>query len=380
MAGRARSSNTSSSPRCCDEFDVVIPSLPGYGFSERPRAATTRDTARLWHRLMQGLGYERYGAQGGDFGASVSPTWRSTSRRRCSASTCTRSTTRRTRAGRPPSAAEREYRERGRPNGTRPSAATARSSRPSRRPSATGSTTRQPAWRPGSSRSGARGATPGRLRFDRDCCSPTDDLLGHGDDHTSMRDYYDERWHGTPSDRTTSSPSRPRSRCSRTSSSPRARRRASGPSGLRRPALDRDAARRPLRAAEEPELLARTSRSSSPSCAEHRDQHDARDEGVERRRHDPPRGVALRDLAHHRPRGCRRDGKGEGGEGDDDDDAGGAGGHGQQPRRCRLPSPFSAVTRRRRARRRPPRPRSSPGRARPRRPIRLRRDAPAQGR
>jgi pimeloyl-ACP methyl ester carboxylesterase len=52
-------------------FDLVIPSLPGYGFSERPARNTTRDTARLWHRLMQGLGYDRYGAQGGDFGASV---------------------------------------------------------------------------------------------------------------------------------------------------------------------------------------------------------------------------------------------------------------------------------------------------------------------
>jgi pimeloyl-ACP methyl ester carboxylesterase len=54
-------------------FDVVIPSLPGYGFSDRPArgGATTRSTARLWHELMRGLGYERYGAQGGDFGASV---------------------------------------------------------------------------------------------------------------------------------------------------------------------------------------------------------------------------------------------------------------------------------------------------------------------
>jgi pimeloyl-ACP methyl ester carboxylesterase len=52
-------------------FDLVIPSLPGYGFSDRPAHNTTRDTARLWHRLMKSLGYERYGAQGGDFGASV---------------------------------------------------------------------------------------------------------------------------------------------------------------------------------------------------------------------------------------------------------------------------------------------------------------------
>jgi pimeloyl-ACP methyl ester carboxylesterase len=54
-------------------FDVVIPSLPGYVFSERPARSgvTTRYTAGLWHSLMRGLGYERYGAQGGDFGAGV---------------------------------------------------------------------------------------------------------------------------------------------------------------------------------------------------------------------------------------------------------------------------------------------------------------------
>jgi pimeloyl-ACP methyl ester carboxylesterase len=53
-------------------FDVVLPSLPGYGFSERPsRRVTYRDVARLWHRLMQGLGYTRYGAGGSDFGSGV---------------------------------------------------------------------------------------------------------------------------------------------------------------------------------------------------------------------------------------------------------------------------------------------------------------------
>ena len=54
-------------------FDVVIPSLPGYGFSGRPArtGVTSRYTAGLWHRLMRGLGYHRYGAQGGDFGAAV---------------------------------------------------------------------------------------------------------------------------------------------------------------------------------------------------------------------------------------------------------------------------------------------------------------------
>ncbi len=54
-----------------DGFDLVIPSLPGYAFSERPPRTTMRDTARRWHALMQGLGYDRYGAQGGDFGAAV---------------------------------------------------------------------------------------------------------------------------------------------------------------------------------------------------------------------------------------------------------------------------------------------------------------------
>lgn len=54
-------------------FDVVIPSLPGYGFSERPArtGVNYRLSAALWHRLMRGLGYARYGAQGVDFGAGV---------------------------------------------------------------------------------------------------------------------------------------------------------------------------------------------------------------------------------------------------------------------------------------------------------------------
>ena len=57
-------------------FDVVIPSLPGYGFSPRPAAGgvTYRYAAGLWHRLMhEKLNYRRpYGAQGGDWGAVVS--------------------------------------------------------------------------------------------------------------------------------------------------------------------------------------------------------------------------------------------------------------------------------------------------------------------
>lgn len=52
-------------------FDVVIPSLPGHVFSDKPAGVTPRDTAGLWHRLMRGLGYERYGAGGGDVGEAV---------------------------------------------------------------------------------------------------------------------------------------------------------------------------------------------------------------------------------------------------------------------------------------------------------------------
>lgn len=53
-------------------FDVVLPSLPGYGWSTRPARPTTyEETARLWHRLMSELGYERYGVGGGDFGSGV---------------------------------------------------------------------------------------------------------------------------------------------------------------------------------------------------------------------------------------------------------------------------------------------------------------------
>jgi pimeloyl-ACP methyl ester carboxylesterase len=54
-------------------FDVIVPSLPGYGFSGRPArtGVNIRSTAGLWHRLMRALGYARYGAGGGDFGAGV---------------------------------------------------------------------------------------------------------------------------------------------------------------------------------------------------------------------------------------------------------------------------------------------------------------------
>jgi len=56
-----------------DAFDLVIPSLPGYGFSGKPASPIgQKATAALWDRLMREvLGYETYRAQGGDWGSVV---------------------------------------------------------------------------------------------------------------------------------------------------------------------------------------------------------------------------------------------------------------------------------------------------------------------
>jgi pimeloyl-ACP methyl ester carboxylesterase len=57
-----------------DSFHVVVPSMPGYGFSDRPTKTgmNLAGIAGLWARLMtEGLGYDRFGAQGGDWGAGV---------------------------------------------------------------------------------------------------------------------------------------------------------------------------------------------------------------------------------------------------------------------------------------------------------------------
>jgi pimeloyl-ACP methyl ester carboxylesterase len=59
-----------------EAFHLVIPSLPGYGFSGKPTAPgwTPVSIARAWATLMQRLGYPRYVAQGGDWGNAVSET------------------------------------------------------------------------------------------------------------------------------------------------------------------------------------------------------------------------------------------------------------------------------------------------------------------
>jgi hypothetical protein len=74
-----------------DAFHVVIPSMPGYGFSGKP---TTTDwnpqrIAHAYAELMSRLGYEKYAAQGGDWGRSSSTSWAFRSPKDCSASTPT---------------------------------------------------------------------------------------------------------------------------------------------------------------------------------------------------------------------------------------------------------------------------------------------------
>ncbi|WP_244513571.1 epoxide hydrolase family protein [Devosia insulae] len=56
-----------------DAFDVVVPSMPGYGFSERPKAGGWNPTriGLAWHELMGRLGYSKYVSQGGDWGSVV---------------------------------------------------------------------------------------------------------------------------------------------------------------------------------------------------------------------------------------------------------------------------------------------------------------------
>jgi Epoxide hydrolase N terminus len=57
-----------------DAFDLVLPSMPGYGFSEKPKTTSWGPDriARAWDMLMKRLGYTRYVSQGGDWGAVIS--------------------------------------------------------------------------------------------------------------------------------------------------------------------------------------------------------------------------------------------------------------------------------------------------------------------
>jgi pimeloyl-ACP methyl ester carboxylesterase len=64
---------TAHGGQASDAFHVVCPSLPGYGFSGKPKQSgwTVEKIARAWSELMLRLGYQRYYAQGGDWGAVV---------------------------------------------------------------------------------------------------------------------------------------------------------------------------------------------------------------------------------------------------------------------------------------------------------------------
>ena len=65
---------TAHGGRTEDAFDLILPSMPGYGFSGRPtgKGWNPDRIARAWAVLMKRLGYTRYVAQGGDWGAPVS--------------------------------------------------------------------------------------------------------------------------------------------------------------------------------------------------------------------------------------------------------------------------------------------------------------------
>jgi pimeloyl-ACP methyl ester carboxylesterase len=59
--------------RAEDSFDLVLPSMPGYGFSGKPVNTqwTPDHIARAWEELMRRLGYQHYVAQGGDWGSVI---------------------------------------------------------------------------------------------------------------------------------------------------------------------------------------------------------------------------------------------------------------------------------------------------------------------
>jgi len=65
---------TAHGGRAEDAFDVVVPSIPGYGFSGKPTGTgwDPEHIARVWAELMKRLGYTSYVAQGGDWGSPIS--------------------------------------------------------------------------------------------------------------------------------------------------------------------------------------------------------------------------------------------------------------------------------------------------------------------
>ena len=143
-----------------DAFHVVAPSLPGYGFSDKP-ARTGWGTDRIaaaWDELMVALGYERYVAQGGDWGASVTTRIGAQNRGQCAGIHVNMPV-----AGPGPKAQAAPSRKSGPwPNSSTTrtrTRATPSSRAPVPRPSATPWSTRPPARRRGSWRSSEPGPT-----------------------------------------------------------------------------------------------------------------------------------------------------------------------------------------------------------------------------
>ena len=164
-----------------DAFHLVIPSIPGYGFSgpTRDRGWDARRVARAWAELMSRLGYQRYGAQGGDWGAVISRELGLADPEHVAGVHLNMLITRV-----PDDAGELTEEETRRRQAARrsapPAPATARSRRPGRRPWPMASPTRRPGSWPGSPRSSASGPTTGcrTRRSTATSCSPTSRCTG----------------------------------------------------------------------------------------------------------------------------------------------------------------------------------------------------------
>ena len=150
---------TAHGGRAEDAFDLVLPSMPGYGFSGEPTELGWGPgrIATAWAELMQRLGYTRYVAQGGDVGATVTDVMgRLGTRRAASASTPTCSATgagrrRGAHAASTPTQRSRPRSSAARHASARPASATSWSRRRGRRRSATPCSIHPSPWRPGCS-------------------------------------------------------------------------------------------------------------------------------------------------------------------------------------------------------------------------------------
>ena len=177
-----------------DAFDVVVPSMPGYGFSDHPtqRGMHVFKVADLWAKLMtEGLGYQRFGAQGGDWGASVT-NYLGFAYPRNLMGIHTTSMTRPTPylgpGSRALSAAETDVAGRSARPGCRPKEATPTSRALNLRRCPMASTTRQRGWRPGSWKNTAPGVTAtGRSRADLPRTSCSRPLPSTGSPRPSIR-------------------------------------------------------------------------------------------------------------------------------------------------------------------------------------------------